>query len=172
MHPNFPLRLMIRALGALGLLAAGALHAQALPSGVHFGMTAEELQATLPGVERVQHPQHLAGGLAGSWRAPATMVAGLLFEPVYFFAGSQLRRVEWVASADALPDLGAAAFARIVAWGRSNFGPELASSDPGSAYAAWVQGDTDVYAQRTSDPRRTSVRLVYKERQLKDASEL
>jgi hypothetical protein len=35
-----------------------------------------------------------------------------------------------------------------------------------------VDGDTDVYAQRTGDSRRASVRLVYKARQVKDASEL
>ncbi|MBT2303540.1 hypothetical protein J7E70_24135 [Variovorax paradoxus] len=136
-------------------------------------MTADELQAALPGLERVQRPQRLAGGLAGNWRAAPATVAGLSFEPIFYFGGGQLRRVEWVAAAQAEPDLGAAAFAEIVAWGRSAFGPELSSSDPGSAYAAWVQGDTDVYAQRvTSDPRRASVRVVYKVRQQKDASEL
>lgn len=168
-----PFRL-IRALGAFGLLAAAAaaLHAQALPAGVRLGMTAEELQGALPGLERVQRPQRLAGGLAGNWRAAPTAMVGLRFDPVFFFAGGQLRRVEWTAATDGQPDRGAAAFAEIVAWGRSNFGPELGSNDPGSAYAAWVQGDTDVYAQRTTDPRRASVRLVYKARQLRDASEL
>jgi hypothetical protein len=52
------------------------------------------------------------------------------------------------------------------------FGNELASRDPGSAYAAWVSNDTDVYVQQVSDPRRASVRLVYKARQLRDGSEL
>ncbi len=154
------------------LLAVTALHAQALPAGVRFGMSAEELQAAQPGLERVQRPQRLAGGLAGTWHAAPTKLAGVFFEPVFFFAGGELRRVEWVAPTDALPDLGAAAFAEIVAWGRSSYGAELGSNDPGSAYAAWVQGDMDVYAQRTSDPRHASVRLVYKARQLKDASEL
>ena len=171
--PPISLPPLVRALGALGLLAAaGALHAQALPSGVRLGMTAEELQAALPGLERVQRPQRLSGGLAGTWRAAPTIMAGLRFEPVFFFASGELRRVEWAAATDAQPDRGAAAFAEIVAWGRSNFGPELGSADPGSAYAAWVQGDTDVYAQRISDARHASVRLVYKARQLKDASEL
>lgn len=154
------------------LLAVTALHAQALPAGVRFGMSAEELHAALPDLERVQRPQRLAGGLAGTWHATPTKFAGVVFEPVFFFAGGELRRVEWVAAADALPDLGAAAFAEIVAWGRGSYGPELSSNDPGSAYAAWVSGDMDVYAQRTSDPRHASVRLVYKARQLKDASEL
>lgn len=163
----------LRALAAVAsLLAAHAATAQALPSGVRLGMSADELQATLPDVERVQHPQRLAGGLAGNWRAGPTRMAGLSFEPVFFFAGGQLRRVEWVAATATKPDLGAAAFAEIVAWGRRSFGPELGSNDPGSAYAAWVQGDCDVYAQRTRDPRHASVRLVYKARLLKDASEL
>jgi len=154
------------------VLTAQVATAQALPPGVRLGMSAEELQAALPGAEHVQRPQRLAGGLAGTWRAAPAQVAGLSFEPVFFFAGGQLRRVEWVAATAAAPDLGAEAFAEIVAWGRQSFGPELGSNDPGSAYAAWVQGDCDVYVQRISDPRHASVRLVYKARQLKDASEL
>lgn len=165
-----PVRLLL--LAALFGPAAGVSQAQALPPGVRLGMTAEDLQAALPRLERVQRPQRLAGGLAGLWHGAPAPVAGLLFEPVYYLGGGQLRRVEWVAAAQAAPDLGAAAFAELVAWGRGQFGPELASSDPGSAYAAWVQGDLDVYAQHVNNARGASVRLVYKARQLKDASEL
>lgn len=157
---------------AFFLIAMAAAHGQALPSGVRLGMSVEALQAAVPGVERVHRPQRLAGGLAGNWHAAPTTLAGLTFEPVFFFASGELRRVEWVAAAEAQPDLGAATFAELVAWGRSRFGPELVSNDPGSAYAAWVDGDTDVYVQRTSDPRHASVRLVYKARQVRDASEL
>lgn len=157
---------------AATVLGAIGVHAQALPSGVRLGMSAAELQAALPGLERVQRPQRLAGGLAGSWHSAPSVFAGLSFEPVFFFAGDQLRRIEWSAATEVQPDQAAAAFADIVAWGRGSFGPELGSNDPGSAYAAWVQGDVDVYAQRNSDPRHASVRLVYKLRQLKDGSEL
>ena len=161
-------RLVVAALA----VAAGAVQAQALPSGVELGMRADELQAVLPGLERVQRPPRLAGGLVGQWRAEPVTVAGLRFEPVFYLGGGQLRRVEWAADVRSTPDAGADAFAELVAWGRDRFGAELASSDPGSAYAAWVAGDTDVYAQRTSDPRHASVRLVYKLRRQKDASEL
>jgi hypothetical protein len=144
-----------------------------LPTGVRLGMTVAELQsAALPGLERVARPQRLAGGLAGSWHAAPTVIAGLPFEPIFYFAGGALRRMEWVADAAAQPDLGATVYAGLVTWGRDAFGAELASNDPASAYTAWVQGDTDIYAQRTSDPRHASVRLVYKVRQVKDASEL
>jgi hypothetical protein len=172
MLPN-TLTKLIRAFGAVALLAAAhGAQAQALPAGVRLGMSVEELHAARPGLERVPRPQRLAGGLAGGWRdAPATL-AGVRFEPVYFLAGDQLRRVEWAAATESQPDLGAAAFAEIVAWGRQRFGPELGSNDPGSAYAAWTEGDCDVYVQRITDPRHASVRLVYKARQVKDASEL
>jgi len=170
---RIPGRNWLRTLVAAALvLGAIAVHAQALPEGVRLGMSAAELQAALPGLERVARPQRLAGGLSGSWRSNPMVFAGLSFEPVYFFAADQLRRVEWSAATDSQPDLGAAAFAEIVAWGRGSFGPELGSNDPGSAYAAWVQGDVDVYAQRMSDPRHASVRLVYKLRQVRDGSEL
>ena len=165
-----PLRLLLLA-ASLGA-ASGLLQAQALPPDVHLGMTVKELQAALPGLERVQRPQRLAPGLAGSWHGTPAPIGGLLFQPVFYLAGGQLRRVEWVAAAPAAPDMAAAAFAELVAWGRSQFGPELASNDPGSAYAAWVQGDVDVYAHYVNDARSPSVRLVYKTRQLKDASEL
>jgi len=163
----------LRALAASAIFfAAGALHAQALPPGVRLGMTADELQAALPAAERVHRPQRLTGGLLGSWRATPVEMAGLVFEPTFFFAASELRRVEYVATAQAAPDNGASAFAQLVQWGRGVFGNELASRDPGSAYAAWTSGDADVYVQQVSDPRRASVRLVYKARQLRDGSEL
>ncbi|MFM9926476.1 hypothetical protein VLK31_26045 [Variovorax sp. H27-G14] len=166
----------LRALAAsAALLAAGALHAQALPPGVRLGMSAEQLHAVLPAAERVPRPQRLGGGLVGNWRAAPVEMAGLLFEPTFFFAASELRRVEYVANlqaTQATPDNGASAFAALVQWGRASFGTELASRDPGSAYAAWVSNDTDVYVQQVSDPRRASVRLVYKARQLRDGSEL
>ncbi|WP_298702071.1 hypothetical protein [uncultured Variovorax sp.] len=149
------------------------MHAQALPPGVRLGMSAGELQAALPTAERVQRPQRLSGGLVGNWRAAPVEMAGLMFEPTFFFAASELRRVEYVASAQATPDGGTAAFAALVQWGRGAFGTELSSRDPGSAYAAWVSDDTDIYVQQQSgDPRRASVRLVYKMRQLRDGSEL
>jgi hypothetical protein len=154
------------------LFCAGALHAQSLPPGVRLGMSAEQLQAVLPAAERVQRPQRLSGGLVGNWRAAPVEMAGLLFEPTFFFAASELRRVEYVAAAQATPDSGASAFTALVQWGRGVFGAELASRDPGTAYAAWVSNDTDVYVQQVSDPRRASVRLVYKARQLRDGSEL
>jgi hypothetical protein len=165
--------MFFRALAASALLfAAGALHAQALPPGVRLGMTADELHAALPAAERVQRPQRMTGGLLGSWRAAPVQMAGLLFEPTFYFAASQLQRVEYVATAQGEADNGAAAFSALVQWGRAAFGNELASRDPGSAYAAWVSNDTDVYVQQVSDPRRASVRLVYKARQLRDGSEL
>lgn len=153
-------------------LAVASVHAQALPPGVRLGMSADELRAALPDVERVQRPQRLAGGLSGNWRAPPSVLAGLLFETTFFFAGGDLQRVESVAALQAESDRGAAAFAQLLDWGRSSFGPEAGARDPGSAYASWVSGDTDIYLQHVDSPQRATVRLVYKARQRKDGSAL
>lgn len=160
------------ALGAAALFTTGAASAQSLPPGVQLGMSPAELQAVLPDAQRVARPQRLAGGLAGTFRGGHAAIAGLDFEPTFYFAGAELRRVEWMAVTDAQPDHGAAAFDELLAWGRNRFGNELSSRDPGNRYAAWVAGDTDVYAQLVEGGRGASVRLVYKARQLKDASEL
>ena len=167
----FPFR-PFSALAGAALLISGAVSAQSLPPGVQLGMSPAELQAALPDAQRVARPQRLAGGLAGTFRGASTAIAGLDFEPTFYFAGPQLRRVEWAAAADAQPERGAAAFDELVAWGRGRFGNELASRDPGNRYAAWIAGDTDVYAQLVESGRGASVRLVYKARQLRDASEL
>ena len=167
----FPFR-PFSALAGAALLISGAVSAQSLPPGVQLGMSPAELQAALPDAQRVARPQRLAGGLAGTFRGAPTAIAGLDFEPTFYFAGAQLRRVEWAAAADAQPERGAAAFDELVAWGRGRFGNELASRDPGNRYAAWIAGDTDVYAQLVESGRGASVRLVYKSRQLRDASEL
>ena len=153
---------------------APAPQAQELPPGVALGMTPDALRAALPDVERVVRPLRLAGGLAGTWRGPSALVGEVPFEPTFYFAGAALRRVEWVAL---LPqddaDRGAAVYAGLVEWGRARFGTEMASRDPGSQLASWVDGDADIYAQRTDDGRRPAgVRLVYKVRQLKDGSQL
>ena len=156
---------------------AGALQAQELPPGVALGMTPDALQAALPTIERVARPVRIPGGaagtLVGSWRGQPVQIAGLPFEPTFYFAGSRLRRVEWAAEPTAEGDRGAAAYAELLDWGRERFGTAMSSRDPGSELASWVADDTDVYAQRIDDPRRMpSVRLVYKQRQLKDASQL
>jgi len=173
---------MLRALLARtgGILSVGAFvgvtsvaaNAQALPPGVHMGMTTQELQAAQPTAEPVSRPQRLSGGLLGSWRGDPAPIAGLMFKPTYYFASGQLKRVEYDASAQGQPDGGEAAFSSLLQWGRGAFGNELAALDPGSAYVSWSSGDLDVVLQRTGDARRANLRLIYKQLQLRDASEL
>ena len=158
--------------GAFVAMASAATHAQALPPGVQLGMTAQELQVALPAAEPVSRPQRLSGGLLGSWRGEPAPIAGLMFKPTFYFADGQLRRVEYDASAQSLPDGGEAAFSALLQWGRGAFGNELAALDPGSTSVAWSSGELNVILQRTGDAHRANLRLIYKQRQLRDASEL
>lgn len=158
--------------GAFVGVASVAAHSQSLPPGIHLGMTAQELQAALPAAEPVSRPQRLSGGLLGSWRGEPAPIAGLMFKLTFYFADARLKRVEYDASAQGLPDGGEAAFSALLKWGRGEFGNELTALDPGSTNVSWSSGEFDVLLQRTGDVHRASLRLIYKQRQLRDGSEL
>src|SRR5205085_11606440 len=107
----------------IALLAAAQAHAQSLPGGGQIGMTVPQLQQAVPGLKPVARPARLAGGLVGSWSGPEVDIEGIAFTPTFFFADAQLRRVEYVTTAGAT----AGALDALVAWGRAQCGPELAS---------------------------------------------
>jgi hypothetical protein len=111
----------------------------------------------------------MSGGLVGAWHAPGVDMVGLSGEQVFFFAHDRLERVEFVGSAMDQAD-NRRAFDRIVEWGRTIYGQEIAADDAGARYAEWTAGDVQVYAQYGGD--HASVRLVYKLRQDRDPSEL
>lgn len=124
------------------------LGAQPLPPGVQLGVGVDELRQALPSAERVRRPERLAGGLAGNWRLDHGAVAGLPGSQVFFFAGGQLRRVEF--TVDAASD---AAFEQLLAWGRQHYGPERPAQDAVSRYAAWSTADTDIYLRLLTSSR-------------------
>ncbi len=154
---------------SIAAVAPSALHAQEMPAGVVLGMSAEELRHAISPLEKVRRPQRMAGGLVGAWRAPDVQVLGLSGEQTFFFVHDRLDRVEFVGSASDEPG-NLQAFDRIVAWGRSLYGQEIAADDAGARYAAWSAGDTEVYAQ--CGGAHASVRLVYRLRAERDASQL
>lgn len=142
-------------------------HAQAIPGGVELGMTLPQLRQAQPALKRVRHPVRLAGGLVGSWSAHAIEVAGVPLEPTFFFAEGQLQRVEYLAR-----DGGPASFDALRAWARGTWGADQGANDPESAYAYWASGEVDAYLQLADTAHGAQVRLVVKQRVLKDASEL
>jgi hypothetical protein len=159
---------------AIAALAAGACIAAAaatpppaLPGGAALGMSLAQLQQVQPALKRVPRPARLAGGLLGSWSAEAVDAAGIALTPTYFFGDGELQRVEYLASR-ASPD----AFAALLAWGRGNWGAELAANDPDGAYASWSHDDIDAYVQLANTAHGAQLRLVVKRRVLKEAGEL
>jgi hypothetical protein len=147
------------------VLLAVTAHAQALPGGAQLGMTAQALREAVPSLQRVPRPVHMAGGLTGSWRGPVVDIAGVPFAPTFFFADGELKRVEYLAN-DSAP---ASAYESLLAWGRSIWGPELASQGSEASYATWTSGQVQAYLQQTS---AAQLRLVVKLLAARDASEL
>lgn len=138
-----------------------------LPGGAALQMTVPELQQAQPGLKHVAHPSRLAGGLVGSWSAGAIDVAGVALTPTFYFADGRLERVEYLAR-----DGGRAAFSALLGWARNAWGTELAATDPEGAYASWTTEDMDTYLQLAGASPGGQVRLVVKQRVLKDAAEL
>lgn len=162
---NNPLRSVFA--GALLALALGA-GAEPLPPGIALGMNASQLREAVPGLFRVARPARLAGGLVGRFSAPDIPIAGESLAPTFYFVGEELQRVEYV-EAPPMPDR---SFEALLAWGRAQWGQELASSSPEALYATWTREDMNVYLQRTLPPMQPSVRLVFRRIIAKDASEL
>src|SRR6478609_7145632 len=159
-------RLLIGAIVALLLSAIS--HAQSLPDGVELGMTVAQLQQAVGTLKPVPHPIRMAGGLIGSWTSQPVAIAGVEVAPTYFFAGGQLRRVEYLASSP----VDEMSYDAVLAWARGQWGAELSSQSPEGAYATWAQGEVDVYLQRVGSTQPGQLRLVIKRRVLKNASEL
>lgn len=141
---------------------------QALPGAVRLGMSLPQLRLAVPQLSPLPHAIHLAGRLVGKWSAPAVTVADVALTPIFFFADGELHRVEFSAGHDGGTDV---KFAALRTWGRSCWGPELATRGPEGVYASWSTQDLDIYLRQSSAP--TSVlRLVVKDRIVKDGSEL
>jgi hypothetical protein len=166
------------ALTVLALLPAAATgHAQTLPPGVAFGMTAAEVQATAGPLERIPGARRTAAGAVESLRGPALPVAGVPFEQTYVFARGHLSRVEALAAVPSgtatAADGSAALFEQIVAWGQRTYGPENRSRDASGEYASWSTPQEDIYVQRGAGNGGTpTVRLVHAERQQRDSDAL
>ena len=164
------LNLSLRALALTSAaLAVAAANAQEMAPGVVLGMSATDLVHALPQLEHVRRPPRLGGGMVGAWRADGVQMLGLTGQQTYYIADRQLRRIEFVGTTPDRLDNGAA-FERLVSWGRTTYGQEVASADPGSRIAEWNTGDGSVYVPW--DDLRGEIRLVYQLRVERDAGQL
>ena len=136
-----------------------------------LGMRHEQLQGSLAGAQPVHAARKLSSGAIGSWRVPDVLLQGMHFEETFFFLHQKLTQMELV---PVNPD--PTAYTDLVQSLRAQLGPELASSanapDAMMETASWVKGDADVMLFLSGKPGHTGLRLVIRQRQLLDASEL
>ena len=140
-----------------------------------MGMTESELRSAVPGLERVRRPARAPNGAAGLWRQPHVAVDNWLVDQTFFVDAEGLKQIEWLV----LPREGqdsAASFAGLVDGLRRQYGAELPARQSGPGFvqesASWVAGDMDVIASRSGSPEQPTVRMVWRQRAAKDASEL
>ncbi|MES2399394.1 MAG: hypothetical protein V4573_05350 [Pseudomonadota bacterium] len=136
-----------------------------------LGMTSAELASRLPPTQTVRPPRRLSSGAVASLRVPDALYDGLHFEQTLYLAHQKLQQTDLVMTSPA-PDQ----IATLLQSLRRQLGAELASSyaTPEAVIdtATWVSGDADVTLFYSTLPERPSVRLVIRQRQLRDASEL
>lgn len=156
--------------------AASPAPAQALEPFLTLGMSETEFHAALTGVERVRRPQKLSSGAIGSWRLPRVQHGRFFFEETFFLGSQALQQVEFVLLPRSPEEQTQSAFAGLVEALRSQWGQELASHTlmPGMVMetASWVREGLDVIAVRSGNPANPGIRVIYKLRLLKDASQL
>ncbi len=152
--------------------AGSVAHAQAVLDNIPLlGLDAGQLASRLPALQAVRAPRRLSSGAVGSLRVPDAQYGGLHFEQTLYLAHQKLQQTELVMAAPAPAEVAALAGSL-----RAQLGAELASSfsTPGGLVetASWVSGDADITLFHAVPPARPGVRLVIKQRQLRDASEL
>jgi hypothetical protein len=170
---------MTRFLRTLGLLALCTTATAQTPWGnVNQGMTEAELQAALPAVQPLRRAIPGPHGLRGLWALPHTPVAGIPFDTTFYFRDRRLQQVEQL-YINTQPTCDArASYAALVNELSARYGKQLTANDSAAGGAGmnisstWVTGDTDVVASIAESAARCSIRLIYRERVVKDADAL
>ncbi|MES2512263.1 MAG: hypothetical protein V4625_20235 [Pseudomonadota bacterium] len=164
-------RLMLMSLTVMCGLCSAAHAQDVLDNTGLLGMSAGELTSRLPGIQAVRAPRRLSSGALGSLRVPDALYGGLHFEQTLYLAHQKLQQTDLVLNS---PEPGQVD--TLMQTLRARLGPELASSfstsDALIDTASWVNGDADVTLFHVAPPARPGIRLVIKQRQLRDASEL
>lgn len=120
-------------------------------------------------LRRVARPDRLASGARGLWRVARTDWGGLQVQQTFYLAQGKVQRIELLLLPDAAAGgAGPGVFERVVATLQTALGPALLAGD----VASWVAGGVDVAAYRTASAQGLQVRVVYKTRELRDASAL
>ena len=169
---------------AIGLTAgSGAWSQTVLENTALLGRSRQQLASALLDAHPVRSPRRLSSGALGTLRMADVLYEGAHFEQTLFFGHQKLEQTDLVLLSSG-PGAGlgsdaaatAAIYASLVQSLRSELGPELGSSGtaPGTVTntASWVSASADVILFCAGKPDHPSLRVVIKQRQLADASEL
>lgn len=144
-----------------------------------LGMSPQQLQPALPGAQAVRAPRRLPTGALGLLRVADVQYEGIHFEQTLYFRADRLEQLDmvWHADADgAAQGDDAAAYTALVAAVRGRLGPELASASSTATTvmetASWVHGGANILLYRSGKSDHPVVRLVIRQRQVVDGSEL
>ena len=158
-----------RLLALAAVCLCSSVLASAADPATQLGLAESDLLAGPQVPERVARPDRLASGARGLWRVARTDWGGLQVQQTFYLAQGKVQRIELLLLPDAAAGgAGPGVFERVVATLQTSLGPALLAGD----VASWVAGGVDVAAYRTASAQGLQVRVVYKTRELRDASAL
>lgn len=158
-------------LAGLAMLGASASSQTLSANADLLGMRHEQVQRSFADAQTVHAPRRLSSGAVGSLRVSDMLFQSMHFEETFYFLHEKLTQMELVTVSPS-----PTAYAELVQSLRAQLGPELASSastlNTVMDTASWVRDDADVMLFLSGKPGHTGMRLVIRQRQLMDASEL
>ncbi len=163
------------------LLAASPAWSQTvLENAALLGMSRQDLAPALPDARPVRSPRRLSSGAAGLLRVADAVCEGEHFEQTLYFSRQTLQQMDLVlrnpASGAGAQEAVSKTQGLLMQSLRAQLGPELAAfgAAPGAMAqtASWVSGAADVMLFRSGRPDHPTLRMVIRQRQLVDASEL
>ena len=180
----FSSRFRLLVLLAIALAAGSSAWSQTvLENTALLGMSRQQLASARVDAHPVRSPRRLSSGALGTLRMADVLYEGAHFEQTLFFGHQKLEQMDLVLLSPG-PGAGlgsdaaatAAIYASLVQSLRSKLGPELGSSGTTPVTetdtASWVTASADVILFRSGKPDHPSLRVVIKQRQQVDASEL
>lgn len=142
-----------------------------------LGSSEQVLIGSIPELKRVSKPVPGPRNSRGKWVIPDIVFATQPYSVTYFIGGGHVTRVELLSSASNDQCMQRVPFERALAelgktYGESHASGTFEGGGTSTQSAAFATDAVDVSLQFSVSPDECSTRVIYKTRQVKDASEL
>ena len=156
-----------------------ALRSQAAPAidGKLLGVSESDLLLAFDSAQKLRKPSLGPHGLRGLWVLLDTQISGLPFVTTFYMRDKLVQRIEQYWATTERLCANRPSLSNLLLDMKEKYGTGLSSSDFGEGdtqlqSTVWEAGTVDVLMHQSLSPSQCSIRVIYKEHETKDASEL